>query len=1024
MALYLSSFLAPTGHTLVTPLPPARGPQLPPSPPRGALRTNLVRTLSPLSSNTLDTDGEELTPGITDASHVASRAMAAHHCMVSAVPREPRTPTSQGTLSPFLVAPGAPLTRGRGSRCVFSLSGTQTQVLDARGMILQDLPAPYQLVIKVPRADLVAAGSSSAPGSDSLRPEVRSRLDEIMRASTTTISVSQLEGRGADLGGGLQAERTAQLTINGTVESVEWARLQVWLLLDELAGLHVEYVELEPHVMHICGGRKRAALQALEEETGASIYLASPFVGVLGSNVPPAVAAARRKVCLTGSFYQVERARDALTQLAESRSRMLISRQVVLVPRKMDWLITERLEELRMLMLDNSTFLSLPSIGSQQSSVTVYGTSRVDVDRSIRNLMQLVVPFYVAYVWLLPGSYDALGIGTKPDTALITQLLVHTSSNSGAETAFHGSCIELYGQDTEVRQAVRVLLALPAMKHYNVEIRVQIELANEHREFISGKKNGKINKIMEQCDVRIKFEPFNDNNFFIELSSNKPDGAMQGLGLLQEELPAEMSFHVPETYHKRIIGVGGKNIQRIMKKYGVYVKFSNADEFTALGGYIDNDDNVIARTPSKNAMNLENLRVSVMELVSPRDKDFVVASAIVPRQHQRLLLSDRAAVLHEVERKMRCTVRFCRREAAVDAVLIFGPDSQLDGAVHMILQHIPLDAELHVPRSYEFDTLVESPEFSGAVERIRHDYSASISRGSVSGPDAVLRITLPRCNGDALPAIRSALDELFAHHNVPLAPVPSREPIAPPRKTAGPFAASLPHFATNLISPSALDAATDTLHQDTAATAASVAAAGTRYEDPSVASHFGSFFEPGATTPNTHLASSFYTPSYADGLTAEVWGAPLSHMPDTVPKSFFSPFYPAPGAAPFAFPKREGLQSNTLTPHAPPYYGQSMLRRTHPDSARAHSFDVHAYGPVEQQAPSLARSAGLADIDGFSPLDSAVSMPSLSPLRHDGPSSRPTTTKPPLISPTLSTSTPADTMDEVSRVLAQIAFDK
>jgi len=34
-----------------------------------------------------------------------------------------------------------------------------------------------------------------------------------------------------------------------------------------------------------------------------------------------------------------------------------------------------------------------------------------------------------------------------------------------------------------------------------------------------------------------------------------------GLNMLQEELPAEVSFHVPEVYHKRIIGVGGKNIQ-------------------------------------------------------------------------------------------------------------------------------------------------------------------------------------------------------------------------------------------------------------------------------------------------------------------------------------------------------------------------------------------------------------------------------------------------------------------------------
>jgi len=32
-----------------------------------------------------------------------------------------------------------------------------------------------------------------------------------------------------------------------------------------------------------------------------------------------------------------------------------------------------------------------------------------------------------------------------------------------------------------------------------------------------------------------------------------------------------------------------------MKKYGVYVKFSNAEEFAQLGGYSDNEDNVVAR---------------------------------------------------------------------------------------------------------------------------------------------------------------------------------------------------------------------------------------------------------------------------------------------------------------------------------------------------------------------------------------------------------------------------------------------
>lgn len=122
---------------------------------------------------------------------------------------------------------------------------------------------------------------------------------------------------------------------------------------------------------------------------------------------------------------------------------------------------------------------------------------------------------------------------------------------------------------------------------------------------------------MKVAGVKVKFETFNDYNFLMDIAGSDI-GALQGLSLLQEELPAEISFHVPEIYHKRIIGVGGKNIQRIMKLYGVYVKFSNAEEFAQIGGYLDNEDNVIARTPAKNGINLESLRQAVMEMVNPK----------------------------------------------------------------------------------------------------------------------------------------------------------------------------------------------------------------------------------------------------------------------------------------------------------------------------------------------------------------------------------------------------------------------
>jgi hypothetical protein len=159
---------------------------------------------------------------------------------------------------------------------------------------------------------------------------------------------------------------------------------------------------------------------------------------------------------------------------------------------------------------------------------------------------------------------------------------------------------------------------------------------------------------------KIKFETLNDSNFLIDLSSPSPLTSLSALSLLMEELPAEISFHVPEVYHKRIIGVGGRSIQRIMKRFGVYVKFLSGDEVRGggmgvgmsmgnngggLGGvsfgmggmsmsngkaagtvvgdrYTERDwemeDNVVARTPAKNSVNLEHLKVSVMELVAPK----------------------------------------------------------------------------------------------------------------------------------------------------------------------------------------------------------------------------------------------------------------------------------------------------------------------------------------------------------------------------------------------------------------------
>lgn len=133
------------------------------------------------------------------------------------------------------------------------------------------------------------------------------------------------------------------------------------------------------------------------------------------------------------------------------------------------------------------------------------------------------------------------------------------------------------------------------------------------------------------------FENFGEYNFNIDVNASSYESMKQGLGLVEQEMPASISFHVPDQYHKRIIGIGGQHIQRIMKKHSVFVKFSNAQERSKLSddedatncslrltivldGMIREDDdntldNVICRTPARNAQSLELVKSEILEMV-------------------------------------------------------------------------------------------------------------------------------------------------------------------------------------------------------------------------------------------------------------------------------------------------------------------------------------------------------------------------------------------------------------------------
>lgn len=85
-----------------------------------------------------------------------------------------------------------------------------------------------------------------------------------------------------------------------------------------------------------------------------------------------------------------------------------------------------------------------------------------------------------------------------PSPADVRSMLSDICTNSEAEVSFDNLTFTINGSDDAVKSAMTVIHQIPFVTRSQYQMRVKIELANEHKEFVSGKKNGKINKIMGQ----------------------------------------------------------------------------------------------------------------------------------------------------------------------------------------------------------------------------------------------------------------------------------------------------------------------------------------------------------------------------------------------------------------------------------------------------------------------------------------------------------------------------------------------
>lgn len=146
----------------------------------------------------------------------------------------------------------------------------------------------------------------------------------------------------------------------------------------------------------------------------------------------------------------------------------------------------------------------------------------------------------------------------------------------------------------------------------NLLYEVMIDIEPDLEDFLCGKKNGKINKICKdnESDVTITTKIENNERKIHIYIAGTGKNINSAIILLENEYPAELSFYLDEKHHRRIIGYGGRNIQKFMKKHGVYIKFMGNDEWSKQTF----PGNVIIKTPRRNIDSLCKMKKDILTL--------------------------------------------------------------------------------------------------------------------------------------------------------------------------------------------------------------------------------------------------------------------------------------------------------------------------------------------------------------------------------------------------------------------------
>lgn len=448
-----------------------------------------------------------------------------------------------------------------------------------------------------------------------------------------------------DFKGECTAGSTPHVYVLGGTDSVAYADTEVRILIDTmLKGCFVDRVRAPLLMIPALGGAGLANFAELARELNVSIYLPYLMTQVFDSQLMEHNG--DMSIWLTApcvaEIVNTKRVLEDLVAAVDPAGNELFTQHIDVPKEKLDLIALYRQHDVLATMFKHGTYVQLPSLGeARNNTVVVQGPTQDAVNDTAAELSALSCDFYNLQVKFLRGAVSAdfeyylINLVNRKKTCVLT-FNEHGMCIVGSKTDMHALLRELVAE----AQSLAVFAQFLNKSDAAFQMVLSMELSNDQKEFLSGKKNGKIIKILNQLGhvPVIRFKPLNNFNFLINLSirvaagiKDKPlvslvDLLIRTVTLIELELPAEMQFNIPEVFHKSIIGNGGSIIQSIMKKYNVFIKFSSSSRNPRspkkdarapekILYLFKRNNNVLIKCPSKNQRNIALAKYEVDQLV-------------------------------------------------------------------------------------------------------------------------------------------------------------------------------------------------------------------------------------------------------------------------------------------------------------------------------------------------------------------------------------------------------------------------